>query len=91
VTQDVHLLESERVTHRRDLDDKAVHHPRGRIVWMVGLPTAELVIEDGWAAGVGQAREVFQVVVRETTVEHQQRRAAALPESSPRCLSSLPR
>ena len=67
-------IQAEGVADGADLIDEGVHDPESEVVRMVRLAAAQLVVENDRAPGLGQDRQILQVVVRNagTAMEDEQ-------------------
>jgi hypothetical protein len=73
LAQEVDVVEPQLLAHRDQLVQEELDAPQRRVVWLVGVATPKLVVEDDRAPGVGESLEGFEVVVRYsgTAMEHQ--------------------
>src|SRR5207302_8063614 len=80
VAEEVDALEAERLAHGAELVDEELDRPERRIVGEIGLPAAELVVEDRAAAGLGHPLQRLEIVVRPAwaSVQQEERRLARL-------------
>ena len=64
MAEQVEPVQPERLPHRCDLLYEGVHDPQGHIIGLVGVPAAELVVEDHRPPVISEPSKVLEVVMR---------------------------